>query len=332
MAMRMTIKLFKVLLILIGVASMVLSFISLLAWDQWWITVVSYPWEQFTLVSLIVLALSAKLLRGRQRWVQIYLTLLLVTVLYQTQVLLPFTFVYPKAVTQVAPADVTFRFMVSNVKMSNHEAVRYLALVDQVNPDVVQVIELSQWWQEQLGPLRTAYPYYVEEPHENAYGMGLYSRIPLTNVKTYHFAGATTPTLYAELAFPAGSQVAFYGVHPRPPLPSNLVAVADRELLKVARQVRQASLPVVVAGDFNDVPWSYTLREFRRISGLQALRHGRGFYNTFGVERFWLRFPLDHIYLSPQLGLVKFERLPPFGSDHFALLATVTLETDAEAN
>lgn len=322
----------KALLILLGIASIIVSAISLLAWDRWWVTAVSYPWEQITLASLVVLALSIGVLRWRQSWVKIYLVLLTVAVIYQVQVLIPFTFLYPEVVADVPPAEPTFRLMVSNVKMSNREAARYLELVAEVDPDVVQVIELSQWWQEQLAPLRAAYPYHVEEAHENAYGMGIYSRVPLENTEIYHFVSADTPTIYTELAFPAGTRIAFYGMHPRPPLPSNQVAIADRELLQVARLVRTAALPVIVAGDFNDVPWSYTVQEFREISGLGAMRIGRGFYNTFGVDRLWLRFPLDHIYLSQELGLVEYERLPPFGSDHFALLAVVSTNTIVASN
>lgn len=316
--------LLKGALILLGTAAMVVSLISLLARDRWWITAVSYPWEQITLASIVVLALSLWALRWRQHWVKLYLVLLVVAVIYQVQVLLPFTFLYPQAVASVSSAETTFRLLASNVKQSNRSADRYLALVAEVDPDVVQVIELNEWWQQALAPLREAYPYYFEDAHENAYGMGLYSRIPLENTEVYYFVNDETPALYAELAFPDGARIAFYGVHPRPPLPSNQVSIADRELLQVADRVRAAALPVIVAGDFNDVPWSYTVEEFRDRSGLGAPRIGRGFYNTFGVDRIWLRFPLDHIYLSAELGLVDYARLPPFGSDHFALLATVS--------
>ncbi|MEZ4728459.1 MAG: endonuclease/exonuclease/phosphatase family protein [Caldilineaceae bacterium] len=322
----------KFLLVLLGIAAIVTSAISLLAWDRWWITALSYPFEELTLATIIVWLLSFWALRWRETWVKIYLTLLTVAVLYQVQVLAPFTFLYPKAVADVAPADTTFRLMASNVKMANREAERYLALVDEVDPDVLQVIELSEWWQEQLAPLRTTYPYYVEQPHENAYGMGIYSRLPLQNVEVYHFENATTPSLYAELAFPSGAHIAFFALHPRPPLPENSVTTADKELIQVAQRVNTAALPIIVAGDFNDVPWSYTLQEFREISGLNAVRIGRGFYNTFGVDRWWLRFPLDHVYLSDELGLVEFERLPPFGSDHFALLATITMNPAVAAD
>lgn len=317
-------SLLKAVLTLLGALAILLSVVSLLAWDRWWITAVSYPWEQITLASIVVWVLSLWTLHWSQNWIKIYLALLTLAVLYQVQVLLPFTFLYPRAVAEVPPAATSLRLMESNVKMSNRDVDRYLALVEEVDPDVVQVIELSEWWQHALAPLRAKYAYHLEAAHENAYGMGIYSRIPLENSAVHYFVNDETPALYAELAFPSGTRIAFYGLHPRPPLPSNQVAIADRELLQVARLLRETTLPVVVAGDFNDVPWSYTVQEFRNLSGLRALRIGRGFYNSFGVNRPWLRFPLDHIYLSPELGIVQYERLPPFGSDHFALLALVS--------
>lgn len=323
---------FKVLLVLLGIAAIIASAISLLAWDRWWITALSYPFEAITLATILVWLLSFWALRWRQTWVKIYLALLTVAVIYQVQVLAPFTFLYPKAVADVAPVDSAFRLMESNVKMTNREVERYLALVNEVDPDVVQVIELTEWWQQQLEPLRVAYPYHFEQPRENAYGMGIYSRLPLENVEINHFETTETPSIYADFVFPQGERIAFFGLHPRPPLPENSVVIADKELIQVAQRVNTAELPVIVAGDFNDVPWSYTLQEFREISGLNAVRIGRGFYNTFGVDRWWLRFPLDHIYLSDELGLVEFERLPPFGSDHFALLATITINPGATAN
>ncbi len=322
----------QTLLVFLGIAAIVVSALSLLAWDEWWITSVKYPWEQITLASILVLALSFWVLRWRQTWVKLYLTLLIVAVLYQGQVLLPYTFLYPKAVETATPAGTTFQLMVANVEVSNRDAARFLALVEEVNPDVLQVIELSAWWQQQVAPLRSAYPHHFEQPQENAYGMALYSRLPLENVEVYHYENAETPSIYAELALPQAGRIALHALHPRPPLPENSIDNADQELIQVAQAVRTADLPVIVAGDFNDVPWSYTIEEFRTISGLQEPRMGRGFYNSFDAQRWWFRFPLDHIYLSDDLGLVDYARLPPFGSDHFALRATITVDATGAGN
>ncbi len=46
-------------------------------------------------------------------------------------------------------------------------------------------------------------------------------------------------------------------------VPSDSTTPTDRELLKVARRVQDTERPVVVAGDFNDAPWSFTMDEFQ---------------------------------------------------------------------
>jgi hypothetical protein len=77
---------------------------------------------------------------------------------------------------------------------------------------------------------------------------------------------------------------------------------------------------VIVAGDLNDVAWSHTSRLFRRLSRLVDPRVGRGFYNSYHAQCVWMRWPLDHVFYSPDFLLRGLRRLPAFGSDHFPLL------------
>jgi hypothetical protein len=88
---------------------------------------------------------------------------------------------------------------------------------------------------------------------------------------------------------------------------------------------------VVVAGDFNDVSWSYVTLLMRRISGLLDPRIGRGPVNTIHTKHRWARCPLDHVLHSPHFTLVTLERGPDVGSDHFPLFAHLQLEPEARA-
>lgn len=91
----------------------------------------------------------------------------------------------------------------------------------------------------------------------------------------------------------------------------------DRELLIVARRAKGSQLPVIVAGDLNDVAWSYTTEIFQKMSRLLDPRKGRGFHNTFPVQWPALRFPLDHVFCSRHFELRQLRRLKSIGSDHF---------------
>ena len=191
-------------------------------------------------------------------------------------------------------------------------------------------MEPNDWWMEQLQPIRTRYAHHIEQPQENHYGIALYSHFPLQESKINYFEDTGTPSIYTVVQLPAGDEVIFYGEHPRPPLPENSVEAADKELIKVANRALLADLPVVVAGDFNDVPWSYTVETFASISHLRDIRIGRGFYNTFDAQNPILRLPIDQIFLSPGLGLVQLADPIRFSSDHFALFVQLVVDESVQ--
>jgi endonuclease/exonuclease/phosphatase (EEP) superfamily protein YafD len=85
-------------------------------------------------------------------------------------------------------------------------------------------------------------------------------------------------------------------------------------------------LPCIVAGDINDVPWSRNTRLFCSVSGLLDPRIGRGPLPTFPVNFSLLRFPLDHVFLSPEFRLIDFRRGPDLGSDHYPVFLKVSFE------
>ncbi|MEX1019931.1 MAG: endonuclease/exonuclease/phosphatase family protein [Litorilinea sp.] len=330
----------EILIIVLGSAVLLGTVISHFAWDKWWINIISNLWQQLTIVSLVVVALTVLTLGLDHLWKQLFVGLLVVAIVYQIAMLVPYTTVYPKAVVDAAPSAPSggsnntgapsagnFQVMIANINYESEDAQGLLDLVAETDPDVLQVMEFTEWWQSALAPLRKTYAHHVEVPQSNAYGMGIYSRIPLENVEVLHLEDPDTPAIYAELAFPTGERVIFYGLHPRPPLPSNSMESVTRELIQVANRLSETTLPVIVGGDLNDVPWSYTIREFRNISGLKEVRMGRGVINSFDAHRWYFQMPLDHIFLTPDLGLLGYELLPAFGSDHYALVATFTAES-----
>jgi endonuclease/exonuclease/phosphatase (EEP) superfamily protein YafD len=94
----------------------------------------------------------------------------------------------------------------------------------------------------------------------------------------------------------------------------------------IAKEAKACSVPAIVAGDLNDVAWSYTTELFMKVSGLLDPRRGRGFYSTFHSKYWFLRWPLDHIFCSKHFQLVNLKVLPTIGSDHFPIFVELSLQ------
>ncbi len=53
-------------------------------------------------------------------------------------------------------------------------------------------------------------------------------------------------------------------------------------------------------------------------------------YNTFNAKNPLLRWPLDHVFHSDHFKLVRMEKGPAWGSDHFPIFIELGLESGAE--
>ncbi len=218
------------------------------------------------------------------------------------------------------PGVLSLRVLTANVLMENRRADDFVRLVRREQPDLLLVVEVDDWWDRQLEVLAEEYPYQVRQPLENTYGMSLYSRLELGEVEVTHLVEPDVPSIFARVSLPSGPTVQMVGVHPRPPEPTHDTDERDAELVMVGKFARDCPLPVIVAGDLNDVAWSHTTRLFRRISGLIDPRIGRGFYNTFHAKIPLIRFPIDHVFYDRAFLLRRIARLPAGGSDHFPVL------------
>src|SRR5690606_26058543 len=204
----------------------------------------------------------------------------------------------------------TFSFMISNVRMSNTRYERFLKIVHENDPDILLINEPDQRWAEAVSRLDKVYRYAIKKPLENTYGMILYSKLKITEYEIRYLVENEIPSFYCILELPTGKKFDLFTVHPQPPSFAKHTDKREAELLLVAKKAKETPLASIVAGDLNDVAWSYTTRLFRRISGLLDPRIGRGFYNTYNAFIPVFRYSLDHVFYDPAFRLIRMKRLP----------------------
>jgi endonuclease/exonuclease/phosphatase (EEP) superfamily protein YafD len=303
--------------------------------DEWWIRVFDFPRAQIAIGGLCTAGLYLWVGDPKSGADQLILVLLGLCILYQGYSIYPYTFLAAKQVltsTQKNPVS-RFSLLIANVLRDNKNVRRYLEIVRALDPDLVLAVETDQRWTEQLSALDEKYPYAVKYPLESCYGMLFYSRLKLINADVKFLVEDDIPSIHAEVELSSGDVIKLHCLHPRPPHPPTDQDATERdaELLVVGKEVAAAERPVVVAGDLNDVAWSYTTRLFQKISRLLDPRVGRGMYNTFHAKNPLFRWPLDHVFHSNHFKLLKLERLPSFGSDHFPVYIELSYEPEAEA-
>ncbi|HAC16495.1 MAG TPA: endonuclease [Bacteroidetes bacterium] len=336
--------------------------------DVWWIRIFDFP--RIQIAVLIVLTLAAYLilrLFGRLRlWEYTLITLLGFSLVWQLILITPYTAIYPREMVDSQTEDDTNRIslLVYNVLTENRKVEALLELISDNDPDLILLSEPDEWWLNQLKSLDEEYPYTLHQPQENQYGMLLYSRLELIDPEIRFLIEPEIPSFRLKVRLRSETLVTLYGMHPRPPglkrsnddesADDNTTEMAvngngeddteegeredsdnrDAELMLVAKEIEKyGDEPVIVAGDFNDVAWSYTTHLFQRIGGLLDPRVGRGLFTTYSTKSRLMRYPLDHVFASNHFVLVELRRLPDIGSDHFPLLVVLDFDPNAsEAN
>jgi len=308
------------------------SLLSLIKHDYWTFRVFDYPRLQMLVLSVVCLGLLLGFFENSGLYWGLTITMS-VHVCYLFSLIFPFTVISKKQVvcaTHDLP-DQSISLMIANVYEDNTNSKGCLAEIKKANPDVVLLLETNERWNRETKSLANSYPYEVLVPMENTYGMLLYSKLPLSDTAVKFMVEDDIPSIHTKITLKNGMDIQLYAVHPTPPVPQENVRSAerDKELLLVADLAKAANIPVIVMGDLNDVAWSYTTELFLKMSGLLDPRRGRGFYNTFHAHHSFMRFPLDHAFISEEFKLKSLNRLSNFDSDHFPMFVSLQYEAAA---
>lgn len=314
-----------VILLVIAIILLAITLLAKLPLHHWWIRAGEFPRLQLASLAILVLALLPLSSGSLTLPTLVCGTIVLGIQLYY---ILPWTPLWRVQVQRMEPGQEArcLSILIANVLMTNRRDQPLAQLIERHQPDVILTLESDHWWQSRLEEaLGDDWPHRVAVPLDNLYGMHVFSRLPLGEPDVKWLIQDDIPSIHTWIELPGGDHVRLHALHPRPPAPneSEESLWRDAELLLVGKEVDQANVPTLVAGDLNDVAWSRTTRLFCRVSGMLDPRQGRGMFSTFHAGYPLLRWPLDHIFVSEHFTLGGIQRLPHIGSDHFPILATL---------
>ncbi len=309
------------------------SVLPLIRNDYWVFRVFDYPRLQKLFLSTVVFTLMLRYYDGSSVWRYALCGVLLINICYLLGLIWPFTFFGAKQVLKAIDKNPVNRLsiMIANIYQDNRNTRGCLAQIIRVDPDVVVLLETNSRWDLETRELEDDYPYHCRVPLENTYGLLLYSKLELADTQVKYLVEADIPSIHTQIILRNGKKIQLFAVHPTPPTPNENVRSTerDKELLLVADLAKESLLPAIVVGDLNDVAWSHTTELFLKMSSLLDPRRGRGFFNSFHAKYFFVRFPLDHAFISPHFKLNAIKRLRSCGSDHFPIYLSMQLDETA---
>ena len=324
----------EVILLIAAVIMCIPTLASITRFDIWWVRGFDFPRIQISFLIILVMILSLFLLNFDKTWHFISVGAMVLSLAYQFKKIFPYTYLAKKQVLKYKgkDPDYSISILVSNVLTPNKRSDKLIDLVRKKDPDILLTLETDHRWEDELEVIEDEYKYSVKIPKENLYGMHLYSKLELTDIKVRNLVEEDIPSIHGYVLLKSGKKIRIHCLHPKPPSPteSETSTNRDAELLMVGRDIDCDKEPAVVFGDLNDVAWSRTTRLFQKLSGLMDPRIGRGFFNTFHAGYALLRWPLDHVFHTKDFTLIEIAREKSIGSDHFPMYIKLNYEPSAQ--
>ena len=253
--------------------------------------------------------------------------------------------VVPEMISGLGPRDPSptdgrrvVRLMTHNLFGRNYDMELVTSVIAAEDPDIIALQEYFGGQASELHPLISGrYPFYARCKGGKRANIGLYSRFPFTEKMSPGacpedaYGTQRTANIIADFTLEDGQRFAVVTTHLDWPVPIERQRAELHELVEAIADIDE---PLILVGDFNSTPWSYTLRSFEAEAGLT--RHTRNLV-TFPMVWYYLGdwrplipiLPLDHAMTRGAISVHAVRAGPPTGSDHLPVIIDFSLSTMA---
>jgi|SRR5690554_138669 len=211
------------------------------------------------------------------------------------------------------------------------------ALIEEENPDVLCIQEYYRNHQVDFSNYPHQYIHFRRK--ESKVGYAIFSKYPLINTGAFDFVNSNNNALYADLVKDRDT-IRIYNAHLQsmgivPEVQflketdagrllrrlSGKFRLQESQIASILEHKSKTNHPVILCGDMNNTPFSYTYRKLK--AGMQDSfrERGTGLGATFYFDNFPLR--IDYIFTSTNFDIISFETIKETFSDHHAIRATL---------
>jgi len=180
--------------------------------------------------------------------------------------------------------------------------------------DIVTLQEVEPGNRQLLSDLAASHPSRAYCRFAGVGGVAIASSLPRTDADPICIEGEGMIALQVETVY---GPLWIVSLHLHWPYPFGQAAQVERLL----PHLTALDGPVLVAGDFNMVPWSHVLRSIEDATNTERAGH---LLYTFPMKRERISLPIDHV-LIPGNNDRDIRRRPLLGSDHYGVVARFTM-------
>lgn len=223
-------------------------------------------------------------------------------------------FYFPKNVA----SNQTLSIGMLNLLSSNRSAALVHEFIKKENFDVIVFQEVSPFWGRALSQYSSTFPFFKTVVREGNFGMAIFSKIPLTNLKVSSLCRSGIPTISCMVSWESQS-FQLIAIHPEPPDDQDGFLNRNETFDQVNEMIKLETLPSMVIGDFNCTSFSTNFKRIKKGTDLKDSRCGFGLQCSWNNDWPLISIPLDHALLSNKLKVVDRRLGKPFGSDHLPI-------------
>lgn len=240
-----------------------------------------------------------------------------------------------------------------------------LSLIRKESPDIVCMQEFGHYYNNRpivnriLASFDSIYPYrhlwYKNQVDGNESGLVLFSKYPIVNKQKLEYESKNNISVYSDIVI-GKDTIRVINNH----LESNRLTATEREITdnptdtsrmksiyhkmvasahiradqadSIASLIKKTRYPLIVVGDFNDIPQSYTYQHILYSKNEQgesfhdayADAGEFGMYHTYNQNH--LDVAIDHILYTKPIKAIKTTILKVDYSDHYPLLSRLAIE------